>query len=137
MLELLGSNYPSYTPFLLDTKIQHTLFANLMIATSELFGTVFQDFCIQAKKYQQKTGCPPVLVIDNVNRLALWNPKLLHHLQDIAKDAADDRIFVTVFITSEGLAPIQMLGKLDFFSFFHFVFFQSLHYWLGAHDTEC
>jgi len=29
----------------------------------------------------------------------------------MAKDAADDGLFITVFVTSEGQAPIQMLGK--------------------------
>ena len=52
-----------------------------------------------------------MLVIDNVNRLAQKNPELLDILQDIAKDAADDRLFTTVFVTSEGQASIQMTGK--------------------------
>ena len=52
-----------------------------------------------------------MLVLDNVNRLAQKNPELLDMLQDIAKDAADDRIFTTVFVMSEGQAPIQMIGK--------------------------
>ena len=32
----------------------------------------------------------------------------------MAKDAADGRLFITVFVTSEGLSPSQILGKLCF-----------------------
>ncbi|CUS11267.1 unnamed protein product [Tuber aestivum] len=72
---------------------------------------VFDEFTRQAKIYRQKTNRPPVLVLDNVNRLAAGNPGLLNILQDIAKDAADDGIFITVFVASEGQAPLQILGR--------------------------
>ncbi|PWW73566.1 hypothetical protein C7212DRAFT_365847 [Tuber magnatum] len=72
---------------------------------------VFKEFRHQAEVFEKNKGRPPVLVLDNVNRLAQRNPELLNILQDIAKDAADDRLFITVFVTSEGQAPIQMLGR--------------------------
>ncbi|KAG0633806.1 P-loop containing nucleoside triphosphate hydrolase protein [Tuber brumale] len=72
---------------------------------------VFKEFHHQAKVFKKNKGRPPVLVLDNVNRLAQDNRKLLNILQDIAKDAADNRLFTTVFVTSEGQAPIQMLGR--------------------------
>lgn len=40
------------------------------------------------------------LILDNVNRLALENPKLLASLQDQAKDAADYGKFIMVFVTN-------------------------------------
>ena len=83
-----------------------------MLAPDVSFQTVFENFCIQAERFRKENGRCCVLVIDNVNRLASDNPKLLAILQDKAKDAADDRKFKTVFVTSEGKAPIQMLGKI-------------------------
>jgi len=84
-----------------------------MIDTTRLFPEIIKEFSHLAKTYQEENRRPPVLVIDNVNRLAVENPSLLRNLQDIAKDAADDRVFVTVFVTSEGHAPRQMMGKLS------------------------
>ncbi|PWW78456.1 hypothetical protein C7212DRAFT_362923 [Tuber magnatum] len=80
-------------------------------APVRVFKTAFEDFCNRAKAYRERTGHCAVLVIDNINRLALSNPQLLQHLQDMAKDAADSRMFITVFVTSEGQAPIQMLAR--------------------------
>jgi len=71
---------------------------------------VFSEFRKRADIYRKNTGRPAVLVLDNVNRLGVGNPGLLQFLQDVAKDAADNRSFVTVFVTSEGHAPLQMLG---------------------------
>ncbi|RPA90980.1 hypothetical protein L873DRAFT_1820203, partial [Choiromyces venosus 120613-1] len=62
---------------------------------------VFEEFHNQAKVFKKNKGRSPVLA----------NPKLLNILQDMAKDAADDGLFITVFVTSEGGAPIQMLGR--------------------------
>ena len=64
-----------------------------------------------AKIYKTKHGNCPILIIDNASRLAVKNPELLNDLQDIAKDGADDRLFITLFVSSEGHAPAQLLGK--------------------------
>ena len=66
-----------------------------------------------AEIYKKNTGHCPVLLLDNVSGLAEQNPQLLHKLQDIAADAADDRLFITVFVTSESHAPAQMMRKLS------------------------
>jgi len=66
-----------------------------------------------AKIYKKKTGHCPVLIIDNVNQLAENNLELLYDLQDIAADAADDRLFITVFVASGSHALAQMMRKLS------------------------
>ena len=53
----------------------------------------------------------PVIVFDNVNRLAAENPGILKILQEGAKDAIDDRAFITVFVSSDSLAPTQLESK--------------------------
>lgn len=76
-----------------------------------LYKRVFEDFYVHARNFKIKNGRCAVLVIDNVNRLAEQNPKMLAGLQDRAKDAADSGKFIVVFVTSEGQAPHQMLGR--------------------------
>ncbi|RPA89362.1 hypothetical protein L873DRAFT_1822965 [Choiromyces venosus 120613-1] len=71
----------------------------------------FKEFHNQAKVFKKNKGHSPVLVLDNINHLAQVNPKLLNILQDMVKGAADDGLFITVSVTSEGWALIQMLGK--------------------------
>lgn len=46
-----------------------------------------------------------MLVIDNINRLAVKAPQLLEELQDFAKDRADEKELIVVFVSSEGNAP--------------------------------
>ncbi|RPA92019.1 hypothetical protein L873DRAFT_1818348 [Choiromyces venosus 120613-1] len=77
----------------------------------EILVKVFNEFHNQAKVFKKNKGRSPVLVLDNIDCLAQANPKLLNILQDMAKDAADDGLYITVFVTSEGGAPIQMLGR--------------------------
>ncbi|PWW77944.1 hypothetical protein C7212DRAFT_312681 [Tuber magnatum] len=72
---------------------------------------VFKEFRNQSQLFQKNKNRCPTLVLDNVNRLAQWNPVLLDILQDKAKDAADEGLFTTVFVTSEGQAPIRMLDR--------------------------
>ncbi|PUU78568.1 hypothetical protein B9Z19DRAFT_1126619 [Tuber borchii] len=75
----------------------------------ELLYKVFEDFYDQAARFKRRNGRCAVFIIDNVNRLAAENPKLLAGLQDHAKDATDSKKFIVVFVTSEGLATQQML----------------------------
>ncbi|CUS12246.1 unnamed protein product [Tuber aestivum] len=79
-----------------------------------LYRQVFEEFWIQARVFKRNNGHLPVLIIDNLNRLAWENPKLLAILQDIAKDGADERLFEVVFVESEGLTPIQMQGRATY-----------------------
>jgi hypothetical protein len=60
--------------------------------------------------YKKKYGKPPVIVYDNVRRL---NPEILDILQDEAKDNADSRKYITVFVSSEGSVPRRMECKYD------------------------
>jgi hypothetical protein len=53
----------------------------------------------------------PVLIIDNANRLAQKQPRLLDLFQDYAKDTADNGIISIIFMSSEGRVPRHMMGK--------------------------
>ena len=55
-------------------------------------------------------GKIPILVVDNANRLAEYEQKILDDLQDAAKVASDSRTFSVVFISSEGNVPARMEG---------------------------
>jgi hypothetical protein len=67
----------------------------------------FEKYAIDFKK---RYGCVPVLIFDNCDLLANKDPKMLEILQDTAKRAIDDSLWITVFITSVGNAPEQMEG---------------------------
>ncbi|CUS12101.1 unnamed protein product [Tuber aestivum] len=101
---------PSRSPF-------HTLLSWLNIAVMEVpdgreqLVKVWTEFGNQAAKFKKENARSAVLILDNINRLAENNPALLNMLQDLAKDAADQQLFTTVFVTSEGRAPIQMLSR--------------------------
>lgn len=61
--------------------------------------------------FTREKGRPPVLVIDNVNRLAVKAPEVLEILQDFAKDHADASDLIVVFVASEGSAPRFLQGE--------------------------
>ena len=61
-----------------------------------------------AKEYNQKHKKPPVLIIDNIDYLARKAPEILKGLQGYAKQCADDRSLVVIFVISEGQALQQM-----------------------------
>ena len=65
--------------------------------------------------YKKKNPChqPPVIVYDNISRLIHIDPKILDFLQDDAKDNADDRNYITVFVCSEDSVPRRMECKYD------------------------
>ena len=71
---------------------------------------VLRTFTAAAIKYKERHGNPPILVVDNANRLAEYRPELLDNLQDAAKTASDSRTFSVVFISSEGNVPARMEG---------------------------
>jgi hypothetical protein len=79
------------------------------------FGEVLQVLSRHAIKYKQEYGKIPVLIIDNANRLAQKQQKLLDLFQDYAKDTADKGIVTVVFISSKSRVPRRMMGKLIMF----------------------
>ena len=78
---------------------------------------VYNQFKRTAAWYKKKYGNMPVIIFDNVNRLATTHPEILKTLQDGAKDAIDKKEFMTVFVSSDGLAPTQLKGKYSFQTF--------------------
>jgi hypothetical protein len=67
---------------------------------------VFSDFAI---KYKQEYKRAPVLIINNANRLAQKQPRLLDKFQTYAKKTADNRTASVVFVSSEGRVPRRMI----------------------------
>ena len=83
--------------------------ANNLAASS--FEEVLEAFSRVAAKYKQEYKRTPVLIIDNANRLAENQLKLLEQIQDYAKLATDNGTATIVFMSSEGRVPRRMMGK--------------------------
>ncbi len=66
-----------------------------------------------AIKYKREYKRVPVLIIDNANRLAEKQQRLLDLIQDYAKRAADEGIATIVFVSSEGRVRGQDMGRLS------------------------
>ena len=64
-----------------------------------------------AEVYKKKHSKPPVIIFDNIGRLAHKNSEILDILQDDAKDNANDRKYIAVFISSEGSVLRKMQCK--------------------------
>ncbi|CAG8528024.1 2757_t:CDS:2 [Funneliformis mosseae] len=64
-----------------------------------------------AKVYKAKHNKPPVIIYDNVSRLARMDPDILYVLQNDAKDNADNRSYIAVFVYSEGVVPKLMMSR--------------------------
>ena len=71
-----------------------------MIVEKDFSDELFQEFIRHAKEFKQKNNRLAVLVYDQVENLAKYDPERLRVLQRIAQKAADDRLFKTVFITT-------------------------------------
>jgi hypothetical protein len=65
--------------------------------------------------YEKKYRKPVVLIFDNINFYAKYNPKLLERMQLFAKDCADARHARIIFVGSESLA-IPIFQKTSAFS---------------------
>ena len=63
--------------------------------------------------YKAKHDKPMVIVYDNISQLVHKNPEILDILQDDAKDNADNRKYIAVFVSSEGSVPRRMECKYD------------------------
>jgi hypothetical protein len=74
-----------------------------------------EAFFHAAIKYNCEYEKIPVLIIDNANRLAEKQLRLLELLQDAAKRAADQGTATIVFVSSEGHVPRCMIGMLILF----------------------
>ncbi|CAH1769031.1 5884_t:CDS:2, partial [Entrophospora sp. SA101] len=61
--------------------------------------------------YKKKYGKPPIIVYDNISQLVYKNPEILDILQDDAKNNADDRKYIAVFVSSEGSVPRRMESR--------------------------
>ena len=85
---------------------------NTILENGRLLDKVFREFHKRVQIYHKQMGRYAGLILDNINRLAVANTSLLEFLQDVAKNAADNRSCITVFVTSKGHVPIQMLGIL-------------------------
>ncbi|RIA89090.1 hypothetical protein C1645_738900 [Glomus cerebriforme] len=64
-----------------------------------------------AEVYRKKHGKPPVIIYDNISQLIHKNPEILDILQDDAKNNADERNYIAVFISNEGRLPGRMEYK--------------------------
>ncbi|RHZ45681.1 hypothetical protein Glove_661g6 [Diversispora epigaea] len=69
---------------------------------------VIEIFRHASEMYKEKHGKPPVIIYDNVSRLVHKNSEILDILQDEAKDNADERTYIAVFVSSEGSVPRRM-----------------------------
>ncbi|RIA91479.1 P-loop containing nucleoside triphosphate hydrolase protein [Glomus cerebriforme] len=62
---------------------------------------VMKIFRHASKVYQKRYHKLPVIIYDNISQIVKENSKVLDILQDDAKDNADDREYIAVFISSE------------------------------------
>ncbi|CAG8469513.1 P-loop containing nucleoside triphosphate hydrolase protein [Gigaspora rosea] len=58
----------------------------------------FEEF---ATKVVKKHSIRPVLIIDDIAKIAKEDPKVVENLQNVAKTAADHRLFTVVFVASD------------------------------------
>lgn len=69
---------------------------------------MFNAFIATARKFKDEYGMMPTLVIDHVDRLALYDPDKLRYLQGLAKEGADERTFAMVLVIGNGQALEQI-----------------------------
>jgi ATPase family associated with various cellular activities (AAA) len=82
----------------------------LMLIPVLSWDVVYGIFKEYADWYRKENNKAPVIVIDNINRLANDAPKILQILQDGAKDAVGSGLFTAVFVISDGSALSQVGG---------------------------
>ncbi|KAG0133651.1 hypothetical protein HOY82DRAFT_538049 [Tuber indicum] len=107
LLGMQGIGHRENKPCLTISKVKDS---NMQSGSGDLFEKAFDRFSGQADKYFKQTGRSIVLVIDNVDHLAVSNPLLPDHLQDMAKYTADSCAFITLFVSTQGHSVLQMLG---------------------------
>ncbi|CAB4443491.1 unnamed protein product [Rhizophagus irregularis] len=72
---------------------------------------VMKIFRHASEVYTKNKNKPPVIIYDNISRIVNENPKILDILQDDAKDNADQRTYIAVFVSSEGSVPRRMESR--------------------------
>ena len=70
-------------------------------ASDSLWGRLQRKLLEVGKAYLAKYKRPPVLVIDAADKIYKEDPKLLFHIQALAKDGADSSCLRVVFVISE------------------------------------
>jgi len=101
----------AFTKLFMDVNRCRVIFILTLDLTWEY---AFEQFERYAHWYRRETNISPVIVIDNINRLANNAPEILGILQEGAKDAVGSGLFTAVFVTSDGSATSQMGGNLCF-----------------------
>ncbi|RIB08088.1 hypothetical protein C2G38_2272111 [Gigaspora rosea] len=83
--------------------------------------------------YKTKHNKPPVIIYDNLSRLVHINPEILDILQDDAKDNADDRKYIAVFVSNEGDVPrrISVSANRVFGSIIYRHIYKSIFFYLA------
>jgi hypothetical protein len=74
----------------------------------------FEQFEKYADWYRKENNRAPVIVFDNISRLANDAPEILDILQEGAKDAVESGLFTAVFVTYDSPATSQMRGNFGF-----------------------
>jgi hypothetical protein len=74
---------------------------------------ILPDLKRAATMLKEETGKRPILIIDAYNRLADQDYETLKQLQRLAKDEADMKRLLIVFVSSEGLAPKTLFSRSD------------------------
>ena len=69
---------------------------------------MFRKFQRQAVIFKKENHRPAVQVLDNINHFAEADPRHLRVLQAMAKEGAENRLFITVLVTSEGIVPAEL-----------------------------
>ncbi|RHZ48448.1 hypothetical protein Glove_551g12 [Diversispora epigaea] len=70
-------------------------------SNQEKWKRAFDTFRRISAIYKAKHDKPPVIIYDNISRLILKYSEIFDFLQDNAKDNADDRKYIAVFVSSE------------------------------------
>lgn len=99
-----------YTDLIFDaSKYRSSNFTIIVFKANSLVAVYLSDmwktFYTIASKFNEKYSIVPVVIIDNTNKLAVKQKKLLEMLQDHIKKAANNSIVTFVFITLEGTVP--------------------------------
>nr|CAG8569419.1 11351_t:CDS:2 [Entrophospora candida] len=81
----------------------HSEYSNWNLLSMQLLNT--------ARNYMKKYKRPIVLILDQVDRIAMNDQKFIEILQDFAKVCADEGSLIVVFIASEGLVPQIMRSR--------------------------
>ncbi|RIA98243.1 P-loop containing nucleoside triphosphate hydrolase protein [Glomus cerebriforme] len=109
LAKAIGYSFKEYVSY--SESFKQKILGNSESAEQPRFFRVLNAFERGARKYKANNGKPPVLILDNINKLSQDNVKLLKDLQNIAKLYADQRSCIIVFVNSEGTVPRMMMQR--------------------------